>query len=125
MGHELVRGGPPGVCGPEPEGGGASWVRKQCRSHENHIPVYVVTGAGENIVSAANNAEWYAQNIPGAQLKIFPGNVGHFVFGSDCTPAGVKALFVCQDAEGVSRAEVHWETERLALQFFERNLGMH
>jgi predicted dienelactone hydrolase len=55
-------------------------------------------------------------------LKIFPGNVGHFVFGSDCTAAGVKALFVCQDAAGVNRAEIHRETEQLALQFFDRNL---
>jgi predicted dienelactone hydrolase len=93
--------------------------------HAIHIPVYVVTGAGDNIVSAANNAEWYAQNIPGAQLKIFPGNAGHFVFGSDCTLAGVKALFVCQDPEGVSRGELHRETERLALQFFDRTLSMH
>ncbi len=87
-----------------------------------HIPVYVVAGAGDDVVSAANNAQWYAQNIPGARLKIFPGNVGHFVFGSDCTPAGVKALFVCQDAAGVNRAEIHRETEQLALQFFDGNL---
>ncbi len=90
--------------------------------HAIHIPVYIVAGAEDDVVSVANNAEWYAQNIPDAQLKIFPGNVGHFTFGSDCTPAGQKAIFVCRDGEGVNRAQIHEETDQIALKFFNKNL---
>ena len=51
--------------------------------------------------------------IPGAQLKILPGNAGHYVLGK-------KALEVCRDGLGVDRAQIHKETEQAALDFLER-----
>ena len=89
--------------------------------HSIHIPVYIVTGAGDDIVSAANNAQWYASQIPGAHLKIFPGSTGHFVFGSSCTTAGQKAIFICRDGSDVNREQVHQAVEQIALQFFENS----
>lgn len=85
------------------------------------IPVYVVAGAGDKVVSPVTNAEWYAREIPGAQLKIFPGEAGHYVFGTECTTRGEKALEVCRDGPGVNRAQIHRDTERMALEFFEKS----
>lgn len=87
-----------------------------------HEPVFIVTGAGDTIVDPKTNSERYAKFIPGAKLKIFPGNANHYVFGTLCNPSGEKVLPACKPDAGVDRAQIHTETEDLALSFFQKNL---
>jgi predicted dienelactone hydrolase len=87
-----------------------------------HEPVFIVTGASDTIVDPKTNSERYAKLIPGAQLKIFPGNVSHYVFGTLCNPSGEKVLPACKPDAGVDRAQIHTETEDLVLAFFQKNL---
>jgi predicted dienelactone hydrolase len=91
------------------------------------IPVYIVAGRADNIAPLATNAERFADLIPGATITIMPGMVGHATFGSLCTPAGLKATdwanWVCHDEEGVDRALVHEQVERIALLFFQSALA--
>jgi predicted dienelactone hydrolase len=87
-----------------------------------HIPVSIAVGAGDNIVDPKTNAERYARLIPGAQLKIFPGSANHYIFGTLCKPSGEKALDSCHPDPGVDRAQVHQQTEDLALSFFQKSL---
>jgi predicted dienelactone hydrolase len=91
------------------------------------IPVYIVAGRADNITPLATNAERFADLIPTATLTILPGMVGHATFGSLCTPAGLKATdwvnWVCHDEEGVDRALVHEQVERIALSFFQSALA--
>ena len=56
------------------------------------IPVAIVAGAADAIALVGNNARSYAAHIPHAELTIFPGEVGHYVFTVDCTPAGRAAV---------------------------------
>ena len=87
-----------------------------------HVPVFIVTGAGDTIVDPKTNAERYAKLIPGAEIKIFPGNANHYIFSTLCNPSGEKVLPACKPDAGVDRAQIHSETEELALRFFEKNL---
>lgn len=87
-----------------------------------HVPVFIVVGAGDTVVDPVTNAERYAKFIPGAQLKIFPGSANHYIFGTLCKPSGEKALASCKPDDGIDRAQIHIETEDLALRFFQKSL---
>jgi predicted dienelactone hydrolase len=83
------------------------------------IPVAITAGEGDPIVPIAENAKVYAATIPHAELTVFPGAVGHYVFLDLCTEAGRKALpGPCIDAPGVDRAAIHEATIGLASKFF-------
>jgi predicted dienelactone hydrolase len=87
------------------------------------IPVAIVAGAADAIATVGNNARFSAAHIPGAELTIFPGGVGHYVFTVDRTPAGRAAVPArCIDAPGVDRDAIHAETVRLAQELFARHL---
>lgn len=87
------------------------------------IPVQIVAGESDQNVPVAINAKYFAANIPGASLHIFPGAVAHYVFLDSCTEAGRKTMpFLCVDAQGVNRDAIHADTVRRALQFFNRAL---
>jgi len=83
------------------------------------IPVAIVAGAADAIMPVDTNARFYAAHIPHAELTIFPGGVGHYVFAVDCTEAGRAALPArCADAPGVDRDSIHAQTQDLAEAFF-------
>ncbi len=87
------------------------------------IPVAIVAGAADAIMPVASSARSYAAHIPHAELTIFPGDVGHYVFFAVCAEAA-RAAFPgrCVDAPGVDRDAIHAETVRLAEAFFARHL---
>jgi predicted dienelactone hydrolase len=83
------------------------------------IPVEIVAGESDQNLPVALNAKYFAAEIPGAKLHIFPGNVAHYVFLDSCTDVGRKNLpMLCIDAQGVDRDTIHADTVRRALQFF-------
>ena len=87
------------------------------------IPVAIVAGAADAIMPVGSNARFYAAHIPHAELTIFPGDAGHYVFLVDCTEAGRAALPArCADAPGIDRDAIHAQTEDLAEAFFASNL---
>ena len=66
------------------------------------VPVAIVAGAADAIVPVGSSARFHAAHIPHAELTIFPGDVGHYVFLMDCTEAGRATLpALCIDAPGV------------------------
>jgi predicted dienelactone hydrolase len=86
------------------------------------IPVAIVSGNADEVVSSVSHAEALASVIPHATLKLFP-RAGHFVFFDTCTAVGRLVLrAVCVDAGGVDRDAIHAETVGLALDFFTANL---
>ena len=86
------------------------------------ISVAIVCGGADEVTPAASSAEALAKAIPHATLQLFP-RAGHFVFFDTCTRVGrVFLRAVCADPVGTSRAAVHAETIRLALDFFTANL---
>jgi len=87
------------------------------------IPVRIVAGQSDANVPIASSAKYFAANIPGAQLTIFPGNVAHYVFLDSCTEDGRKAKpLLCGDGEGVDRDAIHIKTAALAVEFFRATL---
>src|SRR5271163_72827 len=83
------------------------------------IPVQIVAGESDQNVPVAPNAKYFAAEIPGAKLHIFPGNVAHYVFLDSCSEVGRKTVpMLCVDAQGVDRDAIHADTVRRALQFF-------
>jgi predicted dienelactone hydrolase len=87
------------------------------------IPVAIVVGAADAIAPVGNNARSDAAHIPHAELTIFHGDVGHYVFTVNCTEAGRANLpGRCVDAPGVDRDAIHAETVQLAEAFFARHL---
>jgi predicted dienelactone hydrolase len=87
------------------------------------MPVEIVAGESDQNISIASSAKYFAAQIPGAQLHIFPGNVGHYVFLDSCTDAGRKsASLICMDGSGVDRNQIHKDTAQMASEFFHSTL---
>lgn len=87
------------------------------------IPVEIVAGESDKNVPVAPNAKYFAAEIPGAKLHIFPGNVAHYVFLDTCSEVGRKTVpMLCVDAQGVDRDLIHVDTAQRALQFFRMTL---
>ena len=89
-----------------------------------NVPVEIVAGAADPIAPPAENAEFFARNIKGAQLVILPGGVGHYTFLDVGTEAGKKQrpqFFA--DNPGVDREAVHRQVAEMAVQFFEKQLA--
>jgi predicted dienelactone hydrolase len=87
------------------------------------VPVEIVAGADDAIVPVASSAQYYAANIPGAKLTLFPYGVGHYTFLASCTDQGRTTIpALCRDATGVDRDEIHRLTIELALAFFAKTL---
>ena len=87
------------------------------------IPVEIVAGAADSIAPPAQNAQFFAANIPGAKLTILPGGVGHYTFLDVGTETGKKRLpqlFV--DNAGVDREAVHKQVAEMAARFFDKEL---
>jgi pimeloyl-ACP methyl ester carboxylesterase len=83
------------------------------------IPVAIVAGADDEVVSVKRNAEFFAAKIPRAQLTILPAPTGHMVFTGRCLEAGRTALpRVCNDPPGVDRTAVEAKTAGLAQALF-------
>jgi predicted dienelactone hydrolase len=88
------------------------------------IPVKIVVGGADPIAPAAENAEVFAHNIPGAEIAILPGGVGHYTFLDDGTEAGKKKLpLFFADNPGVDRAAVHQQVAEMAADFFDKELA--
>ena len=87
------------------------------------IPAEIVAGESDQNVPIASSAKYFAAEIPGAKLHIFPGNVAHYVFLESCTEAGRKRLpALCVDGKKVDRDAIHRETEHMATDFFRSTL---
>jgi predicted dienelactone hydrolase len=72
-----------------------------------NIPVAIVASHADKVTPLAIDAQPYAQSIPSATLTAVPGDVSHFAFGNECTPAGKRTLSICKDGDGVDRAQLH------------------
>lgn len=87
------------------------------------IPVEIVAGAGDPILSPKTNAAFAAAHIPGARLTIYPGGVGHYTFLDTCTSLGQQQRpQLCVDRAGVHRDAIHEETAQKAIAFFTKVL---
>jgi predicted dienelactone hydrolase len=83
-----------------------------------NIPVAIVAGDADTNVPVASSAQFFAKQIPDAQLTLLPG-VGHYTFLAVCADQGKKSRpELCVDAAGVDREAVHARAVRLALDFF-------
>lgn len=88
------------------------------------IPVDIVVGNGDPIAPSAENAEVYAHHIPGAQITVLPGGVGHYTFldvGTDAAKQKMPLLFT--DSPGVDREAVHKQVGEMAVDFFDKELA--
>ncbi len=43
------------------------------------MPVYIAVGEMDMVTPKKYNAELYADGIPGAKLKVLPGEIGHII----------------------------------------------
>ena len=88
------------------------------------IPVDIVAGAADPIAPPAENAQFFASNIPGAKVTILPGGVGHYTFLDVGTDAGKKQLpQFFADNPGVDREAVHKQVSEMAADFFNQELA--
>jgi predicted dienelactone hydrolase len=88
------------------------------------VPTYITVGARDTQTPPAQNAEFAANNIPGAVLDVLPGNVDHEIFVNECNQDGRDEFpEACIDAPGVDRAAEHRAIGEAALKFFNVHLG--
>ncbi|WP_445170279.1 alpha/beta hydrolase family protein [Mycolicibacterium sp. Dal123E01] len=89
-----------------------------------NTPAYLTVGAGDTWTPAESNAGFAAANIPGAQLNVIPGDVGHDIYINECDQEGRDTLSeACIDAPGIDRAAIHREVADAAVEFFTAKLG--
>lgn len=87
------------------------------------IPVEIVAGAGDPILSPRTNAAYVASQIPGVRLTIYPGGVGHYTFLDTCVGAAkLQNPGLCVDRPGVDRDAIHTRTADRAVNLFDRTL---
>ena len=88
------------------------------------IPVDIVVGAADVMAPPAENAQFFAVNIKGAELTILPGGVGHYTFLDVGTDAGKKqSPEFTLDSPGVDREAVHKQVAEMAAEFFDKELA--
>ena len=91
---------------------------------EMKTPAYLTVGAGDTWTPPDANAAFAAANMPGAQLDVIPGDVGHDVYLNECDQEGRDSLSeACVDAPGVDRAAIHRHVADAAAEFFGAHLG--
>jgi predicted dienelactone hydrolase len=83
------------------------------------VPVRIVVGDADTVTPPPTNAQRYATLIPGANITVLEGGIGHYTFLHECTERGREVLAICRDESGVDRAAVHETVARMALQFFD------
>ena len=90
------------------------------------VPAFIAVGAGDTQTPPKENAEFAARYIPGAQLWVIPGPVGHEIFTNECDDEG-RAEFPegCIDPAGVDRHALHDQIAAAALKFFGATLNEH
>jgi predicted dienelactone hydrolase len=90
------------------------------------LPVEIVAGADDPVVPVGSSARYFADHIPHAKLKLYPGGVGHYTFLGTCTEDGKKTRpVICNDVTGVDRTAIHEQTAKTAVEFFDVRLGDH
>lgn len=86
------------------------------------IPVLIVAGSDDKVVPVESSAKFFAAQIHGAQLTLFPA-VGHYTFLATCGQLGrTSRPDLCLDNAGILRDDIHAQTANLAWHFFETNL---
>ncbi len=99
---------------------GQAFTAKSFREVE--IPVALVVGDHDPIAPPATNAAYFKQLYPQAELTVLP-DVTHYTFLDTCAPAAAASVpYLCQEAPGVDRDQVHAKVAGLALDFFDKNL---
>ena len=88
------------------------------------IPAYITVGARDTQAPPADNAEFAAKYIPGAELAVIPGDVDHEIFVNECDDGGRDEFpEACIDAPGVDRHAIHQSVGDAALKFFDKTLA--
>jgi predicted dienelactone hydrolase len=84
------------------------------------VPTYITVGAGDTETPPEDNAAFAAQHIPGAELYVIPGRVGHEIFVNACNAIGRDEFpGACIDAPGIDRAAIHEAIGAAAKTFFD------
>ena len=88
------------------------------------IPVKIVTGNADKIITVDENAKHYAAGIPRAELFIFKGNVSHLVFRNrihdDKKSCVAKYHFDLEPS--IDPKALHDATAAMAVEFFDDHL---
>lgn len=105
-----------------------AWVFNKSDVQNIRLPVSIVAGDNDDVLVSETNGLWYANNIPGAEFRWIKG-AGHFVFigapsceGRAKIDPHKKLSFLYEDSQGANRHLVQEQTEKLAIDFFDRNL---
>lgn len=92
------------------------------------IPIMIVAGEGDPIAPLKENAEFYAENIKSAALKVIPGKAGHYIFLNSSEQKEQNRLpsHLATDDPSIDRSKIHEEVAGMALKFFDKYLkGQH
>lgn len=90
------------------------------------VPVFIVVGEKDAIAPLQENSEHYAKNIKNSTLKILKGNVTHTAFRNSISHDKLNCANAheFEISKEVDTQAVHGETARLAIDFFDKTLGI-
>jgi len=87
-------------------------------------PVFIIAAEADSIAPSRTNASHYHRMIKTSKFYLFKGKVGHYVFLNevrDFTSIGKSVFFT--DDPSVSRHDVHEQTAKMTIDFFNANIG--
>ena len=89
-----------------------------------NIPVRILVGEADELAPPKYNAIRFGDLIKTAELTIFRGQIGHYVFLGEATEIGKQVVpFLCLDPPGIRRSDLHKKASYLSLDLFERSFG--
>jgi predicted dienelactone hydrolase len=100
------------------------WLFKPISLEMISIPVLIFAAEKDRVVPLENNAKVFAKKLARASLKIFPGEVDHYVFLGRATVVGRRFLDpkYCMDHASIDRKKVHDEIAKSSVLFFDEKL---
>ena len=88
------------------------------------VPVAIVVGEADDIVSVDDNARFVAEHVSQSVLTVLSGKITHWTLLNEGTEEGrVAQPYLTVDDPSVNRAQVHEKVGELALKFFKKHLG--
>ncbi len=89
-------------------------------------PTFIIVGDKDAIAPSAANAGYYAKNIKNSKFKMLKGNVSHLAFRNSVKPDKLNCAtaFEFELNPEVNMQDVHNETAKLAIDFFDRVLKL-
>ena len=107
-----------------------AWLFDEKNLQKISIPTYLIASSADEVIVTANNAGFFAKNIPNSKYQVIPGEASHYVFMSALNESQRKHAhlpttlnYLVEDSPQVDRSWIQFEVAKEATDFFNSIFG--